>query len=286
MSDKKICLIVEGGGFKTGFTAGILDTFMISKYNPFNFFIGISGGAIACSYFLSNQYRQHLDAIKFLVGNDEFTKVSRIFDSNGYMNIEMIKDVARNHIQFDIKEAIERTKNAELYFVGTEFKTGLPSYIQPNKNNWLDLLIASSALPFVTKGKHELNDVNYFDGGFGDPLPVEWAYKKGASKVLIIRTMPENMEYSMTLMDLFGRYYYNDIPHLKESFENYHNRYNKALDFISSPPTDLEIIQIAPKKELKSTTLSFSHESIMKDYRYGLDVGLRYLNEHMEKASS
>ncbi len=278
----KHCLIVEGGGFKTGFTAGVLDTFMIAKYNPFNSYIGISGGSIACSYFLSNQYRQHIAAIKFLITDENFVKVSRILDTKSYMDIDMIKHVANERVHFEMDKALQRLQEAEVYFVGTEMNTGLPHYFQPTKDSWLDILIASSTLPFVTKGRHSINGIEYFDGGFGDPLPVRWAYENGAKKILIIRTMPKDIKYSLSLMDLFGSYYYNDIPHLKESFGNYHTRYNDALRFITNPPEDLIVQQIAPKKELKSTTLSYSRESIMKDYRYGLDVGLRFLSENIK----
>ena len=49
----KKTLIVQGGGFRTGFTAGILDAFMVLGYCPFDQIIGNSGGAISASYYLS-----------------------------------------------------------------------------------------------------------------------------------------------------------------------------------------------------------------------------------------
>ena len=66
------CLIVEGGGFKTGFTSGVLDSFITNKFNPFQTYIGISGGAVAVSYFLSMQYRFCLNAMLILSKNKEF----------------------------------------------------------------------------------------------------------------------------------------------------------------------------------------------------------------------
>ena len=37
-------LIIEGGGFRTGFTSGILDAFLAADFDPFDGYIGISGG--------------------------------------------------------------------------------------------------------------------------------------------------------------------------------------------------------------------------------------------------
>lgn len=42
--NNKIALIVEGGGFKSGFTAGILDSFIINEFDPFHLYLGVSGG--------------------------------------------------------------------------------------------------------------------------------------------------------------------------------------------------------------------------------------------------
>ncbi len=54
------CLIVEGGGFRTGFTAGVLDAMLVNKYNPFNSYYGISGGSISLSYFISEPIQELL----------------------------------------------------------------------------------------------------------------------------------------------------------------------------------------------------------------------------------
>jgi len=52
-------LIVEGGGFRTGFTAGVLDSMLVNKHNPFDLFYGISGGSVSLSYYLSEKYSSY-----------------------------------------------------------------------------------------------------------------------------------------------------------------------------------------------------------------------------------
>ena len=58
-----LALIVEGGGFKSGFTAGILDSFIINNYYPFHLHIGISGGAMNLTSFISRQYKRNINII-------------------------------------------------------------------------------------------------------------------------------------------------------------------------------------------------------------------------------
>ena len=71
--------------------------------------------------------------------------------------------------------------------------------------------------------------------------------------------------------------YYRDMPGLKQSFENNYLVYNESVDFIENPPTGVTIYNLAPKKILKSGTYSYSKRSIMKDYRYGIDIGIQHL---------
>ena len=51
---EKIALVIEGGGFKSVFSAGILEAFLMNKFNPFDIYIGVSSGAMCLSYYVAN----------------------------------------------------------------------------------------------------------------------------------------------------------------------------------------------------------------------------------------
>ena len=55
----KIALVIEGGGFKSVFSAGVLDAFIINNFNPFDIYLGVSSGAMALSYYLGDQYKAY-----------------------------------------------------------------------------------------------------------------------------------------------------------------------------------------------------------------------------------
>ena len=59
LKNKKISLVIEGGGFKSVFSAGVLDAFLINQFNPFDIYIGVSSGAMCLSYYLANQYKAY-----------------------------------------------------------------------------------------------------------------------------------------------------------------------------------------------------------------------------------
>jgi predicted patatin/cPLA2 family phospholipase len=219
MEHTKSCIVVEGGGFKTGFTSGILDAFMAASYDPFHQYLGVSGGSVALSYFLSQQYRCCLNSILTLAKDKNFLKFTRSLGTKGYMNIDFIAEVARSKVPFEIAKAMERLTESDVYFVATNRNAGIPEYI----------------------------------------------------------TRPTRDRTKQSWTDYFGSIYFNSNPNLSEVFDKAYQKYNEALEFIDNPPADLKIHQLAPKKPLKSTTYSYSKKSIMRDYRYGLDFGVKYL---------
>jgi len=277
---KDTCLIVEGGGFKTGFTAGLLDAFMSCGYDPFDKYIAVSGGTVALSYFLSGQYRTCVKAIKVLAKDKQFVMYRRTFGKEGYMDIDFLAQVAAEKAPFLLDDAIKNSKKKKVHFVATDVKTGAAAYLEPKKKNWIDAIVASSTLPFVTKGRHKVEGRAYFDGGWSDSLPVKWAYKQGARKIILLRTHPAGKRFKQNWSDYFGSIYHNPNSELGKVFANNSKRYNKSLDFIENPPKDLVIHQLAPKNVLKSTTYSYTNKTIMSDYRYGLDQGLIFVNQN------
>jgi len=121
-------------------------------------------------------------------------------------------------------------------------------------------------------------DNKYFDGGWGDALPVIEAYNRGAREIVVIRTWVSGLKTTQSWVDYFGSIYYRSNPVLSELFNSSFKNYNEAVEFIKNPPSDLQIIEIAPEKNLYSGTYSYSKSSILRDYRYGLDLGTQYIS--------
>jgi len=273
-------LIVEGGGFKTGFTSGLLDAFIVSGFDPFDGYVAVSGGAVATSYFLANQYRSSLHSILDLAKDENFLNYRRAFNAEGYMDIDTLATVARERVPFDLEKAYTELKEKSLHFVLTHRETGEAVYMTPDKSNWLNVVTASCTLPFVTKGKHAIEGVEYFDGGWSDAIPAKWAYDNGANRITVLRTWPMRTQTTQSWADYFGSIYFKSIPGLQKAFESSYEKYNQSIQFINDPPKDLKVDQLCPVKLLKSGTYSYSKKTIMSDYRYGLDVGMQYVAKY------
>ena len=79
MFSGKRVLILEGGGFKTSFTAGVLDAFMLYGYRNFDVVVAVSGGALAGSYYLANQFGDYYNSMKDFCKDPNFISFSKAF---------------------------------------------------------------------------------------------------------------------------------------------------------------------------------------------------------------
>ncbi|MES2798792.1 MAG: patatin family protein [Bacteroidota bacterium] len=275
----KKALIIQGGGFRTGFSAGVLDVFLEKKHVDFDIYAGSSGGAIALSYFLGNQPRSCFVAMCFMAQDPQFMSYYRMTSDVGIMDVDYLEEVANEVIPFDLDHALSFIRNKEIGIVLTDIENGKAAYHKPNREDWLQAVIASCTLPFVTKGKHELNGRMYMDGGWADPLPVQWAVEKGASDLLVIRTLPPTLKLAQTWTDYFGSIYHSSSDGLKRIFAESHTIYNNSIDYMENPPDGIYIHQIAPEVPLTAGTYSNNVNSITKDYFLGREMALAYLNE-------
>lgn len=176
-----------------------------------------------------------------------------------------------------MEQALQAAARKRVAFVLTDVETGKAAYHEPDSNTWIDAVIASCTLPFVTKGRHNLQGKEYMDGGWSDALPVKWAYEQGARDVLIIRTLPPDLKLTQSWSDYFGSLVYRSNDGLRECFENNHLVYNQTIDYINNPPKDLTIQQIAPDTPLKAGTYSNSVSAITEDYRRGVEHGMDFI---------
>ena len=275
-------LIVQGGGFRTGFAAGVLDAFMALDYYPFERIIGVSGGAIASSYYLAKQYGACVEAMYWLANDPEFVKLKHVIQERGYMNIDYLREVAHEHVPFSLDKALVSAEDKEIHFVATNRATGSAEYLKPSDKDWVEVVIASCTLPFITKGVHKVRKMDLMDGAWGDPLPIRWTVDQGADDIVIIRTSHLTKKMSKSIPNYLGSLFFRSKKELSDCFAKHHHFYNESIDFIQSKPKGIKIEQLWPKDGLKCTGTSYSVNSIKTDYRYGLQVGIDFVRKDLQ----
>ncbi|MCG9737051.1 patatin family protein [Shewanella insulae] len=273
-------LIAEGGGQRGIFTAGVLDVWLERGYNPFALLIGTSAGAQNLSSYLTGQIGFAKQAIKGLSRDPHFVKVRRGLAGKSTVDLDwFFNQVQGEPLGLDLSAGMRALNHRQLLFSMTNGSNYQAIFRQPNKQNWLELLKASSALPFLYRQGVPLEDSFYVDGGLSAPLPVEEAYRRGATKIVVIRTMPEEYQAYTPWVNRLKSWICssNRCPRAIEYFLHHEAEYKRSLAFIHNPPEGVEIIQLFPRHTLASKLLGSSTAELDRDYRLGRQTGFRFL---------
>jgi predicted patatin/cPLA2 family phospholipase len=276
---EKIALVIEGGGFKSVFSAGVLDAFLMNKFDPFDIYIGVSSGAMSLSYYIASQYKAYFSLSKEVSVSEKFLSYKHAFSENGYMDLKFLTKYAKQNNPLEVQNIIDSTENKKFYVVGTDLDNGKAVYLEPNKQNIYKCLRATSSLPFFTKGKCQINGVDLMDGAWADPIPAKSAADFGANRIIVIRPHPLGYKmHGLSYLGLLAGYWWKNTPKVRDSFFKEHNHYSEAVDFLTKKHKDIEILQICPDSSLKSGVVGTSKEDLTQDYHCGLEKGMDFLN--------
>ncbi|NMU47401.1 patatin family protein, partial [Vibrio parahaemolyticus] len=118
-----------------------------------------------------------------------------------------------------------------------------------------------------------LNGIQYVDGGVSDALPVAEAIKRGAKKIMVLRSQPASYQKPRGRFSALTRRMLKETPGLIEPMLTREVRYNQTLALINNPPPGIEIIQVCPPETFKLKRLSRSPAPLRHAYELGIEAG-------------
>ena len=272
---RKIALVIQGGTLRTIFTAGVLDGFMSLRFFPFQYMVGVSGGAMCLAYYVSRQRKCAYDIFQHIFDDEKFINWKNMFSEQGMINLEYLVQYAKSRHHINMRKFRRFSTNRLVEIVTTSYYTGKPIYIVPNTTNLFVVIKASATLPFLTKGVQVVDDrIKLLDGGWSDPIPVKRAIKLGYKEIVVIRTYPKEHRENWTYMNKFGSYWHKNNPELSKTFDSDHIKYNEIANFLETDLYPIKIHQIIPENYLETTSYSTSQKKLQNDYRHGFELGV------------
>ena len=286
IQDATVCdgtaIVAEGGGQRGIYTAGVLDAFLNTGFNPFEVALGASAGAQnLSSYFISLPgYAKR--AIAELTVSPDFMVPYRWLGKRGVLDLDMYfsRIVDDPVYRLPCDEIDRLSENRRLIMVATSKSDLSATYLEPDSSNLLVHMKASSAIPFLYKGGVPVGKQILVDGGVADPLPVKKAYELGARRILVIRTVPGEDMTSSWRQRLKTLRLHRAMPSImSDMLECHEQAYEDAMQFIHNPPEGVEVVQIAPEGPLQSQVVGSRSEALMADYAYGCKAGSEMLEK-------
>ena len=274
----KIGLLLEGGGMRGLYTAGVLDVFM-EKQILIDGIIGVSAGALFGINYKSNQMGRILRYNKKYAKNKNYMGIYSLLTTGNIMNEEFCFDKIVNELDPIDYETFKKSK-VEFYAVVTNLETGKAKYIKiddlRDKHN-LEYLRASGSMPFVSKPVN-IDNKKYLDGGIADSIPIDKMMCMDYDKVIVVLTRPKEYRKKKS-NQVFPKLYYKTYPKFAEAINHRYQMYNEELDKVSDLEKEGKIFVIRPSKLVRIKRIEKNKDKIQEMYDLGKEDTINVLDK-------
>lgn len=267
----KIGLVVEGGGMKCAYSAGVLDGFMDNDIN-FDYAVGVSAGSANMVSYLSHQRsraaRFYIDHIK----EPGYFGIKSLLKTGNLFGLQYIYGTLTDSDGADPLDFEALMDNpTDFHIVATDADTGEPAYFpksQMRKDDYREVM-ASSAIPVVSRPV-ELNGHRYFDGGLSDAIPVVKALEEGCDRLVVLSTKPrdyvkEPQKFSLLYKTVCAKY-----PNTVRIIKQRHIMYRIEQEYMYKLEDEGRAFLFNPSKAMKMGTYKMDKEANRRLYELGL----------------
>ncbi len=276
----KSALIVEGGGMRSIFAAGVLHAFGRAGFDPFDLYIGVSAGACHLASHLASQNDRNFDITLRYSITSQFINPWRFLKGGHLMDLDWMWEQTIHNYRLNLAHLFNklRSQKKEYIIVATSMETGEALYLRPDENTLEHYLKVSSSLPILYRNILEVNGEKATDGGIADALPVREAYLRGAKNITVIRSRSADYDKkeSMIILAIFSLYF-RKYPRLVEKFKKRADSYNASVEFIHNPPEGVRITSIAPPANVALSRTTKNEKSLRTAYETGIDCGNKFV---------
>lgn len=225
---QKIGLVLEGGGMRGSYTAGVLDG-MIDAGIVFPYCIGVSAGACNALSYIAKQRGRYYHAVTDYLRDKRYMGWYSLMKTGYFFgNRFVFDDIAYDLVPLDFVGLERELPNWELRVVTTDCLTGKPCYDRITELSELPLVEGSSSLPLVSPVLHYRGRL-LMDGGVSDSIPIRRAEEDGCEKNVVILTRDASYQKNPSRTASLVRLRYPRYPKLAEALARRHEEYNRAL---------------------------------------------------------
>lgn len=281
---KSTGLVVEGGGMRGVYVAGVLD-FFIEKDLYFENNYGVSAGSCHLCSYLSKQYERAFRINVNYLNDKRYCSIQSLIKTGDLFGADMLYNLIPNEL--DLFDYDTYNKNeSNFYCVITNVNTGKPEYIKlGDLKDDIIYIRASSSLPMLSRNV-KIKGEEYLDGGISDSIPIRKAILDGNKKNILVLTRDESYRKDKNSLMPIIKIRYKKYPKLVESIKNRYIVYNDTLDLIKELEKKNDIFVIRPKNPVKIGRTEKNREKLEALYREGYNDAkdsyedlLSYLNK-------
>ncbi len=229
---KGVALVLQGGGARCAFTAGVLDVFAENGLR-FDAVFGTSGGALCAANFISGDVGRNKFVCTSLMTDKKFLSLKNLLIRKTAFNFTYLFFTVSKTIS-PFSEEVFFKDERPLFVATTSLESGGPAYFQKGgERSFYKALAASSSLPLLSKPVM-IDGHPYLDGAPAAPIPFKKAVEEGYEKMVVVLTRERGFRKKKTKRKtyLMAKMLYRKYPKFLASFKKAADIYNGDMDYL------------------------------------------------------
>lgn len=274
----KCGLVLEGGGMRGLFTAGVLDV-MLEHGITVDGMVGVSAGALFGCNFKSKQKGRALRYNLRFKDDARYMSVKSWIQTGNFINAQFAYHTVP--MQLDVFDGKAFGGNPmEFQLVCTDILTGKPVYkrIDEVSDHSLEWFRATGSMPIVSKPV-EIDGYTLLDGGMVDCIPLKHFQEEGYERNIVILTQPEGYRKKKNGFVSLFRMWHRKHPKVAECMARRHEMYNGELDYVMKQKESGNTMVIFPDHKLDIGRTEQSEVKMRAVYEHGRQKALAMIKE-------
>ena len=265
-------LVLEGGGMRGLYTAGVLDVLM-ERGIEFDHAIGVSAGAAFGVNVKSRQIGRAIRYNKRFCTDPRYASMRNLLRTGDLYSIDFAyREVPLKLDPFDA-DAL-RANPMRFTAVCTDIESGEAVYhdIEHGDERDLDWIRASASVPMLARPVR-LEGRLLLDGGIANSIPVGWMMAQGCDRNVAVLTQPAGYRKEPNRLMPLLRVALRPYPKLVELLGNRHERYNAQLDEVARLEREGRLFVIRPSEPVEAPISVKDPEILERIYQVGRHDG-------------
>lgn len=274
-----LSLILEGGGSRGLFTAGVLDVLLENNIIIKEVY-GVSAGACNSMSYASKQKGRAYDTFTKYKDDKRYFGFYPYMKTKSFYGFDFIfGEMAHNLLPFDFDEYYSNDIN--IHIGVTDVETGMSVfYDKKHLDKDFKLVAASASLPLVSPIVN-YDERKYLDGAISEPIPIHRSILDGNQKHIIILTQhhefrkPEKTDFPLPALKLKFKKYPNFIRAMVERPK----KYNEYKEYCHKLQELGKAVVIEPSVPINISRFENDTEKLEEVYKMGLADGKKMLEK-------
>lgn len=275
-----IALVLEGGGMRGMFSAGVFEAFLAQGLT-FPYITAVSAGACNILSYMSQQPLRTRQIIEKYVTDKRYFSLRNWLKNGSIFGFDFIfEDLPKHLLPFDY--AAYRRYNGILQVAATDIASGQSLWFdQEGIGEDFIPVRASSSMPFVAPIVH-FKDHALLDGALLAPIPYERALDAGYDKLVVVLTRNAGYRKKKSVPKFLLKTVYKDYPKLWEIMEQRPALYNRQLEAVEELERAGRAVIIRPQIPLAIDKFDIKPQKLLALHDHGIGCGLAAMQKIQE----